>query len=75
MLGGDLNLRHGGSPDVRDCVPSGYLRIDDGAVQQVVTTVGLTVRSRRSIGMGGATDHPSFLVTLGVPGGQGRSGT
>ncbi|MEH0934693.1 endonuclease/exonuclease/phosphatase family protein [Micromonospora psammae] len=66
VLGGDLNLRHGGSPDVRSCVPSGFLRVDDGAVQQVVATADVVVRSRRSIGMGGTTDHPSFLVTLTI---------
>src|SRR5439155_23571834 len=32
VLGGDLNLRYGGSPDVRSCVPSRYLRADDGGV-------------------------------------------
>ncbi|WP_240944276.1 endonuclease/exonuclease/phosphatase family protein [Micromonospora thermarum] len=64
VLSGDLNLRHGGSPDVRSCVPSDYLHIHDGAVQQLMATGGFTVHSSRSVGMGGTTDHASFLVTL-----------
>ncbi len=64
VLGGDLNLRPGGSPDVRACLPRGYLRAGDGAVQQVVATTDFVVGGRRSIGMAGTTDHASFLVTL-----------
>ncbi|MEW2383493.1 endonuclease/exonuclease/phosphatase family protein [Micromonospora sp. NPDC047707] len=71
VVSGDLNLRHGGSPDVRSCVPSDYLHSHDGAVQQLMATGGLAVHSSRSVGMGGTTDHPSFLVTLTV--GRGRS--
>ncbi len=66
VLGGDLNLRYGGSPDVRSCVPSGYLRQDDGAVQQIVATSDFTVSSSRMIGMDGTTDHPCLLVALTV---------
>jgi endonuclease/exonuclease/phosphatase family metal-dependent hydrolase len=64
VLGGDLNLRYGGSPDVRSCLPSGYLRKDDGDVQQIVATTDFTVSSSRSIGMDGTTDHPGLLVAL-----------
>jgi endonuclease/exonuclease/phosphatase family metal-dependent hydrolase len=64
VLAGDLNLRSGGTPDVRSCVPSGHLRQDDGAVQQIVATSDFTVSSSRSIGMDGTTDHPGLLVTL-----------
>ena len=64
VLGGDLNLTYGGSPDVRSCVPSGYLRADDGAVQQILATADFRVRSTRSIGMHGTTDHPGLLVAL-----------
>jgi endonuclease/exonuclease/phosphatase family metal-dependent hydrolase len=66
VLGGDFNLRPGGSPDVRSCLPSGYLREDDGNVQQVVATADFAVRSTRLIGMNGMTDHPSLLVALTV---------
>jgi endonuclease/exonuclease/phosphatase family metal-dependent hydrolase len=67
VLGGDLNLRYGGSPDVRSCVPSGYLRTDDGGVQHVMATTDFTVRSSSPISLGGTTDHPGLLVTLTVP--------
>jgi endonuclease/exonuclease/phosphatase family metal-dependent hydrolase len=67
VLGGDLNLSDGGSPDVRSCVPSGYLRADDGGVQHVVATTEFTVRSSSPIGLGGTTDHPGLLVTLTMP--------
>jgi endonuclease/exonuclease/phosphatase family metal-dependent hydrolase len=68
ILGGDLNLRYGGSPDVRSCLPAGYLRNDDGAVQQVVATTDFMVSSSRSIGMDGTTDHPGLLVALTIAG-------
>ncbi|MGB2571023.1 endonuclease/exonuclease/phosphatase family protein [Micromonospora citrea] len=66
MVSGDLNLRHGGSPDVRSCLPPGYRRIDDGAVQQLMATDDVTIGARRSVNMHGATDHPGLLVTLTV---------
>jgi hypothetical protein len=66
VLGGDLNLRYGGSPDIRQCVRPGYLREDDGAVQHIVATPDFTVSSSRSIGMDGATDHPGLLVALTI---------
>jgi hypothetical protein len=68
VLAGDLNLRYGGVPDVRSCLPSGYLRMDDGAVQHVVATPDFTAGSSRSIDMDGATDHPGLLVTLTIVG-------
>ena len=63
VVGGDLNLRSGGSPDVRSCVPPGDRRVDDGAVQHVVASPEFAVDSRRTIRMR-ATDHPGLLVTL-----------
>jgi endonuclease/exonuclease/phosphatase family metal-dependent hydrolase len=72
VLGGDLNLRFGDTPDVRSCVPAGHLRTDDGGVQQVVATADLTVRFSKLIEMDGTTDHPSLLVALTVPGPPGR---
>ncbi|WBB67736.1 endonuclease/exonuclease/phosphatase family protein [Micromonospora sp. WMMD812] len=66
VLSGDFNLRRGGSPDVRSCVPPGYLRFDDGALQQIVATSDITICCSRSIGMHGATDHPGLLATLTV---------
>jgi hypothetical protein len=64
VLGADLNLRWGGSPDLRSCLPADYVRVDDGGVQQVLMTTDFAVRSSRLIGMDGATDHPSMLVTV-----------
>jgi hypothetical protein len=64
VLGADLNLRFGGSPDLGSCLPSGYLRVDDGGVQQVLVSDDFAVLSTRLIAMDGATDHPSLLVTL-----------
>jgi len=67
VLGGDLNLRQGHAPDVRSCVPAGYVHAGDGGEQQVMATNDFAVSTRESIGMNGTTDHPSLLVTL-VPG-------
>jgi endonuclease/exonuclease/phosphatase family metal-dependent hydrolase len=67
VLGGDLNLAYGGSPDVRSCVPAGYLRTDDGGVQHVLATTDFTVRASNPISLGGTTDHPGLLVTLTLP--------
>jgi hypothetical protein len=64
VVGGDLNLRYGGTPDVRACVPSAFLRKDDGGVQHVVATPDFRVTWSRSSGMAGTTDHPSLLVGL-----------
>ncbi|WP_410814004.1 endonuclease/exonuclease/phosphatase family protein [Micromonospora sp. 067-2] len=69
VLLGDLNLRRGGTPDVRSCVPSGYLRIDDGALQHVMATTDARICCGRSVGMHGATDHPGLLATLTIGGG------
>jgi hypothetical protein len=66
VLGGDLNLSYGGSPDLRSCVPSGYLRQGDGGVQQILATTDFTVSSSRSIDMDQTTDHPSLLVALTI---------
>lgn len=64
VLGGDLNLRAGGMPDVRSCVPVGYRRIDDGGRQQILASSGVTICCRRAVDMRGATDHPALLATM-----------
>jgi endonuclease/exonuclease/phosphatase (EEP) superfamily protein YafD len=69
VLGGDLNVRSGGSPDARSCLPRGYAHADDGALQHIVASAGVTVRSTRLISMHGTTDHPALLVDLSIPGG------
>ncbi|WP_434740142.1 endonuclease/exonuclease/phosphatase family protein [Micromonospora sp. SH-82] len=64
VVSGDLNLRHGGTPDVRACVPVDYQHRHDGGVQQFMATDDLPIGSTRAIGMDGTTDHPAFLVSL-----------
>jgi endonuclease/exonuclease/phosphatase family metal-dependent hydrolase len=70
VLGGDLNLRQASAPDVRSCIPAGYIHAGDGGEQQIVATDDFTVDARLPMGMKGTTDHPSLLVTL-VPGRPG----
>jgi hypothetical protein len=64
VLGGDLNLHVGGSPDVRSCLPVGDRRVDDGGVQDIVVTPEFVFASRESINMQATTDHPGLLATL-----------
>ncbi|MEU5781486.1 endonuclease/exonuclease/phosphatase family protein [Micromonospora lupini] len=64
VLSGDLNLRLGDDPDVRSCTPPGYPRVGDGAVQHILTSADIMLCCARSVGMGGATDHPALLATL-----------
>jgi len=66
VLGGDLNLTSGGSPDVRSCVPSRSRHNHDGSVQHVVATRDFTVDASQAIAMNGTTDHPSLLVAFTV---------
>jgi endonuclease/exonuclease/phosphatase family metal-dependent hydrolase len=68
VLGGDLNLGSGASPDLMSCLPARFALADDGGEQHVVATPELVVDSSRMIEMRGATDHPGLLVTL-VPSG------
>ncbi len=63
VLGGDLNLRAGGQPDVRSCMPAGYGRADDGGVQHVGVS-DFAIASRETIDMRDTTDHPGLLVTI-----------
>jgi hypothetical protein len=64
MLGADLNLPADGSSGAQACLPAGYRRVDDGSVQDVVTSRSIAIRSRTTIDMGAATDHPGLLVEL-----------
>ncbi|SCF17278.1 endonuclease/exonuclease/phosphatase family protein [Micromonospora chokoriensis] len=66
VLAGDLNLRAGVDPDVRSCTPAGHQRVDDGALQHIVATVGVTICCHRPVPMREATDHPGLLATLVV---------
>jgi hypothetical protein len=64
IVAGDLNLAVDGSPNPQACLPRGYQRADDGALQYVVASPGIAIQSHSVIDMGGATDHPGLLVDL-----------
>jgi endonuclease/exonuclease/phosphatase family metal-dependent hydrolase len=64
VLGGDLNLGSGDSPDLKSCLPAGSALVDDGGEQHVVATPEFVVDSSRTIDLRGTTDHPGLLVTL-----------
>jgi len=64
VVAGDMNLRHGGSPNVQDCNRAGFYRKGDGSVQHVFATTSLAFVSGQTIDMGGTTDHPGWLVTV-----------
>jgi endonuclease/exonuclease/phosphatase family metal-dependent hydrolase len=64
VVGGDFNLRRGGTPDLRSCVPASYPRADDGGVQHILASPDLRLDSSRAVGMAAATDHPGLLATL-----------
>jgi endonuclease/exonuclease/phosphatase family metal-dependent hydrolase len=63
VLGGDLNLGSGDSPDLRSCLPPGSALVSDGQAQLVVATPEFVVDTSRTIDLR-ATDHPGLLVTL-----------
>jgi hypothetical protein len=64
ILGADLNLAARGSPSPQSCLPSGYQRTDDDALQDVVVSPGVGERSHSTIDMRGTTDHPGLLVEV-----------
>ena len=64
VLGGDLNLGNGDSPDLKACLPAGSALVDDGGPQHVVATPEFVVDDARRIDLRGSTDHPGLLVTL-----------
>lgn len=66
IMGGDLNLRYGGSPNAQSCVPSGTYRKGDGSVQHFIATSDLTFNSTQSIGMS-HTDHPAWFMKTTAP--------
>lgn len=67
VVAADLNLGSGDDPDLGSCLPTGSARADDGRVQHVVGTPGLTVSEVRTVDLNGATDHPGLLVSLALP--------
>jgi hypothetical protein len=73
ILGADLNLAARGSPSAQSCLPRGYQRADDQALQDVVVSPGMTLRSHSAIDMHGTTDHPGLLVDVVLS--RDRTGT
>jgi hypothetical protein len=61
VVGGDFNLKYGGSPNIQNCVPSGWYRKGDGDVQHWFIRNELVFDFSREIGMT-YTDHPGWLV-------------
>jgi hypothetical protein len=67
VVGGDLNLRYGGSPNVQDCVPpSGWFRKGDGDVQHITVTNDFTFDFSRKTDMS-YTDHDAWMVSVITP--------
>ncbi len=66
IVGGDLNLRFNGNPDVQDCVPPAWYRKGDGDVQHIMATDDLTFESSELIPMQ-FTDHDAWLVRVVTP--------
>ena len=66
VMGGDLNMKYGGSPNAQSCVPSGYFRKGDGDVQHIMATTDFTFSSSRTIAMS-HTDHDGWFVALTAP--------
>jgi hypothetical protein len=66
VVGGDLNLRYGGSPNAQSCVPAGWFRKGDNSVQHVLATSDFGFVSTRKTGMS-HTDHPAWQVNLRTP--------
>ena len=63
VVGGDLNLRYGGRPDVQDCVRPGWFRKGDSQVQHIMATDRFTFDFGQRITMR-HTDHPAWLIGL-----------
>jgi hypothetical protein len=66
VVGGDFNLTFGGSPDVQDCVPTGWYRKGDGDVQHVIATDSFLFDSTEETSLE-FTDHPAWLVRMFAP--------
>jgi hypothetical protein len=66
VVGGDFNLRFNGSPDVQDCVPTGWYRKGDGDVQHTIATDSFVFDSTEATDLE-FTDHPAWLVRYFAP--------
>lgn len=66
IVGGDFNLTFGGSPDVQDCVPTGWYRKGDGSVQHIIATDSFAFDSTEETDLE-FSDHPAWLVRYFAP--------
>jgi endonuclease/exonuclease/phosphatase family metal-dependent hydrolase len=66
ILGADLNLTDGQSPNAQSCMPPGVVRVDDRGRQDVVVSSSLRVTSSTPINMHGTTDHPGLLADVAI---------
>jgi hypothetical protein len=66
VVGGDFNLKFNGSPNVQDCVPTGFFRKGDGDVQHIFATMDLTFKASALITMT-HTDHDGWFVEVTAP--------
>jgi hypothetical protein len=66
VVGGDFNLKYDDSPDMQDCVPSGWYRKGDGDVQHIMATNNLAFDYTDEISMI-HTDHNAWLVAVTTP--------
>lgn len=67
VMAGDWNLKYKGSPNAQDCVPAGFFRKGDGAVQHVIAADDFGFVETITIDMDGTTDHPGLEVRLTLP--------
>jgi hypothetical protein len=63
VVSGDFNLRYGGTPDARDCVPRGYSDTNDRSVQHILASPGWRAGRAQIIHLA-YTDHAALLGTL-----------
>jgi hypothetical protein len=66
VVGGDFNLKFNGSPNVQDCVPTGFFRKGDGDVQHIFATMDLTFKASALVTMT-HTDHDGWFVEVTAP--------
>ncbi|HEX8628932.1 MAG TPA: endonuclease/exonuclease/phosphatase family protein [Catenuloplanes sp.] len=66
IIGGDFNLKYPGPPNVQNCVPPGYTRKGDSAVQHFIVSNAIQFVSASRLGMQ-YTDHPALIAELNRP--------
>ena len=67
LMAGDWNLKYKGDPNAQACVPDGFYRKGDGALQHVIASDDLGFLETLVIDMQGTTDHPALEVRLTLP--------